>query len=603
METIESLAHFILKVFKLLIVDPIQKIERFLIILKRRIRKELRSDIFRWVTSCIICSLLVGYLTHLYSNFYENNTDNVQSFLNSISQGLAAFFALVFTISIFGAQTMGIFTALDKVMDKWTKTYMVLFSFGIIFPIWQLITGKYSFNLFLFLENKGITLPLLQLKIGTHSINLYSVGNIDFLALDMILASFCVLAIIPFTIKINRIAKYEVGISKLYGEAKVAINSGNEVVSSDNISRLGELGRSALKESLPDEVMSITTGIRRLGNLSLKNNLKDSTTQAIIELKSLGFIAMNQKTKIGYYPVPWPVMNSNISLPEYPIAWNITNGFREICIGSIDTNSDELTVSVSCELLFYIGYMYVQKIRTTYHKTISRQLRMILPNQLSLIGGDWSNRKTPTIAEMLFEIAEKATKKKESLFCWNDVTRKDLDKINKFFREDLQMYFEAWNIKKIDDEKTIIFFGNISNYSLVLEYKQAILSHQSHRTGLEEPECVKVLPISKKDGKIYICRFKYNETLKHSLIYLWIIGTYIMKNYPTWVTERLIFQIRRSEKSDIRSIFESEYIQQETSRFIRTDGIPDDFKDIVNYIEEFREFYFGFEDYLQHKRD
>jgi len=406
LDILESLAKIILKVIKFLIVDPIQKIERFLIILTRKIRKELRSDVFRWVTACIICSLLVGYLTHLYSSFYENNTVNVQSFLNSISQGLAAFFALVFTISIFGAQTMGIFTALDKVMNKWTKRYMVLFSFGIIFPIWQLITGKYSFNLFLFLEKKGITLPLLQLKIGTHSINLYSVGNIDFLALDIVLASFCILAIIPFTIKINRIAKYEVGISKLYGEAKVAINSGNEVVSSYNISRLGELGRSALKESLPDEVMSITTGILRLGNLSLKNNLEDSTVQAIFELKKLGLIAMNQKTKIGYYPVPWPVMHSDISLPEYPIAWNITNGFREICIGSIDKNSDESTVSISCELLFYIGYMYIQKIGTTYQKTISRQLRMILPNQLSLIEGDWSNRKTPTIAEMLLVLRQ-----------------------------------------------------------------------------------------------------------------------------------------------------------------------------------------------------
>jgi hypothetical protein len=115
---IESLAHFILKIIKFLIVDPLQKIEVFLIDLKRNIRKELRSDVSRWVTACIICALLVGYLTHLNSSFYENNTDNVQSYLSSISQGLAAFFALAFTISIFGAQTMGIFTALDKVMDK-----------------------------------------------------------------------------------------------------------------------------------------------------------------------------------------------------------------------------------------------------------------------------------------------------------------------------------------------------------------------------------------------------------------------------------------------------------------------------------------------------
>jgi hypothetical protein len=76
-----------------------------------------------------------------------------------------------------------------------------------------------------------------------------------------------------------------------------------------------------------------------------------------------------------------------------------------------------------------------------------------------------------------------------------------------------------------------------------------------------------------------------------------------MKNYPAWVTEDIVFQIRRSKKSDIRSIFESEYIQQETSRFIRTDSIRDNFEDIVDYIKEFQKFYFGFEEYLQHKRD
>ena len=76
-----------------------------------------------------------------------------------------------------------------------------------------------------------------------------------------------------------------------------------------------------------------------------------------------------------------------------------------------------------------------------------------------------------------------------------------------------------------------------------------------------------------------------------------------MKNYPAWVTEDIVFQIKRSEKSDIRSIFESEYIQQETSHFTHTNDRRDDFEDIVDYIKKFQDFYFGFEEYLQHKRD
>ena len=373
---IESFTSIILKIIKFLIVDPIRKIGRFLWDLKWKIYNARHNKVVRQVVLCFICALVVSSLTYSNSAFDKANPDNVISFLSSISQGLAGFFALVFTISIFGAQTMGRFTALDKLMDKWTKLYMVLVTVGVIFP-------------------------LIQLKIGMYSINLPSVGNIDLLAIDIFLAVLCVLGIIPYLLRVNRMIKYQAGILQLEHEARDAINSGNEVITSDRIHELGELGRSALKEALPDEVMSIVTGIRKLGNLSLKNNLEDSTTRAIIELESLGLIAMDQKTNIGYYTVPWPVMHHYIGLPEYPIAWNITNGFREICIGSIDKNSDKVTISISCDILFNIGYMYIQKIRTTYPKYISRELRMILPNQLSLLEGDWSNSKTPTLVEML----------------------------------------------------------------------------------------------------------------------------------------------------------------------------------------------------------
>ena len=238
---------------------------------------------------------------------------------------------------------------------------------------------------------------------------------------------------------------------------------------------------------------------------------------------------------------------------------------------------------------------------------------MILPNQLSLLEGDWSNSKTPTLVEMLLEIAEKATKKKEPLLCWNDITErnyqeKDLDNLNKFFKEDMQTSFKVRHMRKADNGKTIMLFGDRSNYSFELkgENEQAILTHEFYNNigfAEKEPECVKLLPICYKDKKIYICKFKYNETLKHSLVYLWIIGTYIMNNYPNWVTEDIIGQIKRSGNDNIRSIFESEYIQQETSDFALTSGRRDNFKDIVNYIKKFQEFYFGFEEYLQHKRD
>jgi len=619
MDIIKYLARFIWSIINFLIINPLEKIKRFLWELKWKIRNVVHDKISRDVIVCFICALLVSYLTYSDSIFYKENHENVLYFLSSISQALAAFFALTFTISIFGAQTMGRFTALDRMMDKWTKLYMLLSIFGIIFPLVLLKTGVYSINLVSFRNSLGITSSLLQQKMDIYSINLVPTWNIDLLAIDVFVSVFCVLGIIPYLNKINRIAKYEGGISKLYGEAKDAINSGNDVVSSDNISRLGELGRSALKEALPNEVMDITTCIRNLGNLGVKNNLEKATIKAIIELRSLGLIAMDKKTNIGFYPIPWPVANRYMSMPEYPIAWNITNGFREICIDSIDKNADESIIYVSCEILFNIGYIYIQKIRTTFLKTISRKLRMILPNQLSLIEGDYSNPDTPTLDEMLLEIAEKTTKKKEPIFCWNDITskynaKKDLDKINNFFEKHTEMMYTAYNAKKANNNKTLILNSGDSginyNFELNEEDGNAFLIRRSSSMSVfgkehkSEPECVKILPIHYEDDKIYICTFKYDRTLEHSLIYLWIIGTYIMKNYPIWVTEGVVFSIKHSIKSDVRTFFESEYIRKETSFFITAnDERRDKFEDLRDHIEPFQDFYFEFEDYLKNKRN
>lgn len=430
---IESLARFIWKIFNFLIVNPLKKIEIFVWDLKHKIRKELRNKVIREIIACFIFALLVSYLTYSHPSFYKENSDNVLYFLSSASQGLAAFVALAFTISIFGAQMSRESEALDKVMDYWTKLYAFICTIGIILPFIQLKTGIYSIDLVSLGNSLGITSPLLQLKKSIYPINLAPTWNIDLLAIDLFFLVFCFLGIIPYFNRVKRITKY-VGITSLNDEARVAINSGNEEVSSKIIFRLGKLGLGALEESLPNEAMSITTNIWNLGWLSVKNNLEKSTNQAIIELQYLGLKAMDKKTNIGPYQVPWTIANHYIFLPEYPIAWNLTNGLREICIGSIDKKFDESTVSVSCDILFYIGYRYIQKIRTTYQKYLSPTLRMVLPNQLSLIEGDYSNSKSPTLAQMLLEIAEKSTENKEPLFCWNNVSGKDLDKTHmKFF--------------------------------------------------------------------------------------------------------------------------------------------------------------------------
>lgn len=270
MDTIEDLVRFILKIFNFLIAKPIDEIITFLIVTKRKIRKALRNRVICEIIACFIVALLVSSSTYSHPSFYNENQDNVLSFLSSASQGLAAFVALAFTISIFGAQMIGGSEAIDKVMDKWTKWYALFCAIGII-------------------------LPIIQLKTGMYSINLAPTWNIDLLAIDLFFLVFCILGIIPYFNRVKRITKFDGSIVQLNDEARDAVVTGNEGVASKNILKLGKLGRSALEDSLPNEVMSITTMIRNLGWLSVKNNLEKSTIQAIIELESLGLKAMDKK--------------------------------------------------------------------------------------------------------------------------------------------------------------------------------------------------------------------------------------------------------------------------------------------------------------------
>lgn len=84
------------------------------------------------------------------------------------------------------------YTSMDKILDKWTIFLMIFFSFGII-------------------------LPLIQLEISYNYLHFEKIVNLS-ISIDLFIATFCILSIIPYSIRINRIIKYESGISNLYEE-------------------------------------------------------------------------------------------------------------------------------------------------------------------------------------------------------------------------------------------------------------------------------------------------------------------------------------------------------------------------------------------------
>lgn len=185
---------------------------------------------------CLVISLVVFLIT--YTNPIVQG-DNVVSFLSSVSQGLAAIFALEFAIIIFGAEMAKNYISLNKIFDKWTIILMLVFIVGIILPLIQLI-ADYNF------------LPFDRIL------------NLS-LAFDLFLATFCVSSIVPYLIRVNRIMKYEGGISNIIQEASEAIDSNYKITASNKIIELIEIGKDCIHNKYWDKTYTVVEKLEFLG--------------------------------------------------------------------------------------------------------------------------------------------------------------------------------------------------------------------------------------------------------------------------------------------------------------------------------------------------
>ena len=224
------------------------------------------TPIMRWVIFSIVVTFFVIIFT--YSGLVYDS--NIWYLLSAISQSLAAIFTLVFTITIFGSQMMGRFTSIDKIMDNWTKTLMVLFTIGIIFPLIQL--GK--------LEYSELNISFITFNFDFNLVNLA-------IAIDLGIATFCVLAIIPYLMRVNQIMKYERGISKLDEKLNEAEFNNDATRELNIINDLIELCISGvydnaewavieiidiLKKKHPEYQKEVTKGLKKILDISKKTN-------------------------------------------------------------------------------------------------------------------------------------------------------------------------------------------------------------------------------------------------------------------------------------------------------------------------------------------
>jgi len=316
----------------------------------------------KWVLFCLIGASMVGVLSY---SLPIAQGDDILYLLSSISQGLAALFALVFTITIFGAQMMRKFTAMDKMIDKWTKILMIIFAIGIILPLMQLETNYDFLN------------DLLHL-------NFDKTENLS-LAIDLFIATLCVLAIIPYLMKINSIMKYEGGVSKLNEEASEAIDSDHKVTASNRISELAELCMSAVENMPESKASNIVNTIKVLGNSVADKGWNAATFETLTKLEKIG-LKCTEKKLDGRSPEEYGLMASGqlFSATEkvleairevgvkaadkklekvsgFPVVELAITGLYKIGLQAIDSDLSDSTVFESCYGLLEIGKKVAEK--------------------------------------------------------------------------------------------------------------------------------------------------------------------------------------------------------------------------------------------------
>lgn len=189
-----------------------------------------------WI-ACIVFGISAGLISFYLKLPVKN--DGILYLLSTISQALAAIFALVFTVTLMAAQMAQKYTAIDKFFNRETKFLMVMYAVGIIFPA-----------LILKIDNTN----------GFYNI---------FVSISIGLMSFCVAAIIPFLKSCNDVIKFETGVSNLIGEINESASSYNYPKAEQAVYELRDIAKSAIQEEREKPLFMITIGISNLIKLGL----------------------------------------------------------------------------------------------------------------------------------------------------------------------------------------------------------------------------------------------------------------------------------------------------------------------------------------------
>ena len=525
---------------------------------------------------CILLLACTVFFLILYLDLPQGGIDNLQI---TISQILATIFTLVFAITIFAAQMMGTFTAMDKMIDNWTKRYMAIFAFGIILPLIQLSTDKDLFD---------IDFTLSIFRITTEKLNL---------GVDLFIATFCIFALIPYSIKVNKIMKYEGGISKLYQKASEAIDSNHIETAIINIFELVDLGQNSLQDGQA-YTMDI---IHKLTLIAEAVKKRRSERLAKIFMHALGYLGVKavHDEKIIIQRI-YAKFDNDPNHIGYVLPYIIYQ-LKDIGIKAIDWDiSDNSIQSYSCKNLFNIGFEY-DLLR--FNKIVKPGKRHLF-NLAGFIMGENYCTNTKCIVYYLLEIANKSLSKKEYIFCWDSVSGQEDIEFRTFLKEDKDASDYSFHIiSKSNDGKEINLSKNYSTpnnsqvpyYSFKLNEEKNIVILTDNLVPYIIYE--KVFSAEKRNGKTNIYKFKFEKTLEYSLFYLWVFGANFMKDSPE--DGRIMANTIKSYKhvnKTIIDLFESDYIREKTERYVYEDPEMEELSqtkkiELIQKIEDYRKVY------------
>ena len=176
-----------------------------------------------WII-CAIFGFDIFLISYIISSIFPPFNDGILYLLSSISQALAAIFALVFTIIIMVASISKNYSAIDKFFNKETQILMIIFVIGIILPLFLLML---DINILSYISGQ-IYNVVLSVSIG--------------------LAAFCIAAIIPLLKNYNKIVKFDIGVYNLTDKLNEATKLENYPRAESTIYDLKDIGLNAIKE-------------------------------------------------------------------------------------------------------------------------------------------------------------------------------------------------------------------------------------------------------------------------------------------------------------------------------------------------------------------